>query len=87
MTKLFVAVTLVLLPAMAKAVNGNELKVLKSVVRRVACYARNDRGVTFEAVGTYAPQVESSVLIRCRSHGNRSCHAAGCRVVYLREGS
>ena len=79
MQKLIVTLFLMALTAMPA--------LASSVVRRVACYARNDHGITFEAVGTFAPKVESSVLGKCYSYGSRSCHATGCRIVYLRQGS
>lgn len=67
---------------------GEELDIQgldSSLVRRVVCYARNRNGVTFDAVGIYAPQVQNAALRRCYEFSGR-CVAVGCREVYIRRG-
>ncbi len=86
MKKLMVVSLFFLLSAMLALVN-NDVQAFDSVVRRIACYARNAHGATFEAIGTYAPKVESSALDKCYRFGSRECYSTGCRVVYLRQGS
>lgn len=55
-------------------------------VRRIACYATNQQGFQFEAIGTHSPTVQDAALRLCYRFPSARCWAQGCRVVYLRSG-
>ena len=47
--------------------------------RRWACFARNHRGMQFEAVSHERYRAEREALEACYRSGSRSCRLEGCR--------
>lgn len=71
---LILALALVAVPMFAVTAGADGFRPSRWV-----CFARNHRGITFEAVAFERRHAEREALEKCYRHGSRTCRPDGCR--------